>query len=160
MTTRRLPLSSAPPFNLGPLPDEPHEINVRKVAAFVPMSDEMVADAAEIRDGLHWLFNATPEEIEARQAELSQARAAERATYERRPLDLARVLDGLGWSMEYAEHFVQPYCTCSDSYDGWDYCAHARDEGFVDGAHTEGSVDAHAPAASTLAAGATPGGGS
>lgn len=107
------------------------EINVRKLAMHLPMSDEMVADAAEIKDGLHWLFNATPEEIAARQTERQQARAAERAASQRAPLDLARLLDQLNWTAEYAEHFVQEYCTCSDTYAGWDYCQHAEDEGVV-----------------------------
>lgn len=158
MMTRRLPLSSAPPFNLGPLPDEP--LSVRKLATHVPMSDEMAAEADGLRAGLHWALSATPEEYAAYGAQLRQERAAERAASERVPLTCCRLVDRLGWSMEYAEHFVQPYCTCSDSYDGWDYCAHARDEGFVDGAHTEGSGDAHTPAADhPSAAGARGGGG-
>lgn len=40
-----------------------------------------------------------------------------------------RLVEKLGWSDAYAEHFVQPYCTCDDTDDGWDYCAHAVDEG-------------------------------
>lgn len=133
-----LPPSSAPVFNLGPLPEEP--LSVRKVAAIVPMSDEMAAEAAATKAAFDWALNATPEEMAARQAELAQARAGERAATERVPLTCCRLIDHLGWTTEYAEHFVQSYCTCSDSYDGWDFCAHARDEGFV---------DTHTPAASS-----------
>lgn len=52
-----------------------------------------------------------------------------RAESPRAELTLDAVLEKLGWSREYAEHFVQPYCTCHDTYDGWIYCEHARDEG-------------------------------
>lgn len=108
---------------------------VRTAAMHLPVSDEVLADAAALRAGLDWALTATPEQWAARQAEMKQARAVERAAAERKPLDLARVLEGLGWSTEYAEHFVQDYCTCSDSYDGWDFCPHARDEGVIgDGA--------------------------
>lgn len=36
-----------------------------------------------------------------------------------------------GFTREYAEHLVQPYCYCEDGMDGWDYCQHARDEGLT-----------------------------
>lgn len=52
-----------------------------------------------------------------------------RAESPRVELTLDAVLEKLGWSREYAEHFVQPYCDCSDSHDGWIYCSHAYDEG-------------------------------
>lgn len=58
-----------------------------------------------------------------------RSRANIRAASARTELTLDAVLEKLGWSREYAEHFVQPYCTCDDTYDGWMYCEHARDEG-------------------------------
>lgn len=66
------------------------------------------------------------EDLARRQRE---GRAELRAETPRVELTLDAVIDKLGWSREYAEHFVQPYCTCDDTYDGWIYCEHARDEG-------------------------------
>lgn len=109
------------------------EIEVHKVAAFVPISEEQAADAAAMSEAWRRWMDATPEQRAEWQAQAEEHRAAERASHERRPLTLDNVLDGLGWTTEYAEHFVQDYCTCSDSYDGWDYCQHARDERVVPG---------------------------
>lgn len=58
-----------------------------------------------------------------------RSRADIRAGAARTELTLDAVLEKLGWSREYAKHFVQSYCTCDDTYDGWIYCEHARDEG-------------------------------
>lgn len=87
-----------------------------------------------------WM-NATPEEraqwaAEGRQreAEVQAGRAAEREAAPRVPLTLDALLarvDDWGWSREYVEHLVQPYCGCEDGRDGWEYCSHARDLGFA-----------------------------
>lgn len=61
----------------------------------------------------------------ARRAE--QQRAKERVESAHSELTLDAVLDKLGWSREYAEHFVQPYCICECTRDGWEHCDHAID---------------------------------
>lgn len=76
------------------------------------------------------------------------ARGVERTSAPRVPLTLdalidaigTRVDDGCGWDLlkrqQYAEHLVQPWCTCEvdngwrDDAGGWELCPHAVDEGF------------------------------
>jgi hypothetical protein len=76
------------------------------------------------------------------------ARGVERTSAPRAPLTLdalinaigKRVDDGYGWDplkrWQYAEHLVQPWCTCEvdggwrDDAGGWELCPHAKDEGF------------------------------
>jgi hypothetical protein len=43
------------------------------------------------------------------------------------PLTLESLIKELGWTTEFAEHFVQPYCTCTTGgYDyTWDECSHS-----------------------------------
>jgi len=72
-----------------------------------PVSDEQLADAAQRRTDER---AATPFEVE---------------------LTMDSLLTKLGFSHPYAEHLVQPYCTCGDTADGWDICAHARDLGLT-----------------------------
>ena len=74
-------------------------------------------------------MRSTPQERAARAARAMQTRAAERIAAARAPLTMDALLDKLGFDRAYAEHLVQPYCYCSDSRDGWDYCQHAYDEG-------------------------------
>ena len=76
-----------------------------------------------------------------------EARAVERRTAPRADLTLNTLIDAIGkrvdqgveWNgakrRRYAEHLIQPWCTCgpegSDMGDPpWGMCAHARDEGF------------------------------
>jgi hypothetical protein len=108
-----------------------NELEVRKLSAVVPISEEMAAEVERLRAGINWALAATPEEMAAYQEQRRRERTAERAASEVRPLTLDRLIKDLGWSGAYALHFVQPYCTCSDSYDGWDYCQHAHDEGVI-----------------------------
>lgn len=82
---------------------------------YLPVSGESVVEAAEAK-WARW------------QTEKRLRRAEERDAAEHVPLGLQAVLDKLGWSVEYAGHFVQPYCTCGVVSDGWDYCQHAYDE--------------------------------
>jgi hypothetical protein len=70
-----------------------------------------------------------PERRAERVAQAKLERAEVRRTTERAPLTLDAVIDKLGWSREYAEHFVQPYCECHDGWDGWVWCAHSSDVG-------------------------------
>lgn len=62
-----------------------------------------------------------------RQAERTEQRRASKVV----AVTAQSLVDKLGWSDAYAEHFVQPYCTCEETADGWDYCAHATDEGLT-----------------------------
>lgn len=81
-----------------------------------------------------WQDRWTPEAIAARKAETAAKQRAERQQQRdaAAPTDLTleALLDKLGFSPEYAEHLMQPYCHCGDGHDGWDYCAHARDLGW------------------------------
>ncbi len=84
------------------------------------------------------LLNATPEQraewrrrSEFREAEVARQRATERAEADVVPLTVDALLAKMGWSREYAEHLVQPYCECGDDIDGWSYCQHARDLGLA-----------------------------
>lgn len=104
------------------------EIEVRKVAASVPVTDEVLADAVEHRAAYDWWMTASPDERARWAREASDRRASERAAVPRVELTMAALLDKIGWSREYAEHVVQPYCSCWDGMDGWEYCQHARDE--------------------------------
>jgi hypothetical protein len=76
------------------------------------------------------------------------ARGVERTYTPRVPLTMdalidaigKRVDDGCGWDLlkrqQYAEHLVQPWCSCEvdggwrDEPGGWIFCQHAIDEGF------------------------------
>jgi formiminotetrahydrofolate cyclodeaminase len=107
------------------------EIQVHKHAAMIPMSREAIEEARQDAEAFYRYMNATDAEREQWAREAAERRAAERAATQRVPLSLDALLDKLGWSLEYAEHVVQPYCTCGDSSDGWDYCRHARDEGLM-----------------------------
>lgn len=103
--------------------------DVVKVSYTVPVSEEQLAQAEAASLAIQRWTDATPEEREQWRQEAAAQRAQERSDAERRPLTLDALLDKLGWSHEYALHFVQPYCGCYDGYDGWDYCMHAEDEG-------------------------------
>lgn len=105
--------------------------DVVKVSYAVPVSEEQLADAEHWSAAYRRWMDATPEEREQWRREAEAKRAQERANAPHTPLTVAALLDKLGWSPQYAVHFVQPYCECSDGYDGWDYCEHARDEGLT-----------------------------
>jgi hypothetical protein len=98
-------------------------------SSFLPISAEVLADAQEMRTALKMYMRSTPEQRAQQAAGAALTRVEERAAAERVPLTLDALLDRLGFDQAYAEHFVQPYCTCSDSDCGWDYCQHASDEG-------------------------------
>jgi hypothetical protein len=104
-------------------------IEARKLATLVPMSEEALRDAQETAAAYHRFMNATPEQHRQWLREAAERRAAERAAATPVELTLDALLDKLGWTREYAEHVVQPYCDCGDSSDGWDTCQHARDLG-------------------------------
>jgi hypothetical protein len=107
------------------------EVQVLKAAAVVPIVDELLAAGQGMSAGLNRWMAATPEERDQWARDLAAQRAAERAAAAPAPFTLAGLLDKLGFSCEYAEHLVQPYCNCEDTNDGWDYCQHARDLGLT-----------------------------
>lgn len=105
------------------------EMEVHQHAAMIPISQEQLDDAAGDAEAFRRWISATPEERAQWMREAAERRAAERATATPVALTLDALLDKLGFSREYAEHLVQPYCDCGDGSDGWDYCMHARDLG-------------------------------
>jgi hypothetical protein len=108
------------------------EIHVQVHSAVVHVSDEVLADARETQEAFHRWLTATPEERLAMVRQAEAARAAQRReAAERKPLRLDALLDKMGWTREYAEHLVQPYCDCYDGMEGWEHCQHARDEGLA-----------------------------
>lgn len=123
--------------------DEP--MTVTKHGTPVNLSEELLRAgqaAAEVFRGLpaalDRALNATPEqrarwaaEAQRRQDEEQRQRAEERAAVVPVPLTLGALLAKMGWSREYAEHLVQPYCECGDDIDGWSYCRHAEDLGLA-----------------------------
>lgn len=99
-----------------------------KFAQTVPVSDETLAMTAETADAINRWMRATPVERAAWAREAERQRASVRASTPVVALNLDTLIANLGWSREYAEHFVQPYCDCEeDRYGGWEYCQHARD---------------------------------
>lgn len=127
--------------------DEP--LSVTKYGASIRISPEATAELARTVEAandavrrlpamLDRALNATPEqraewagEREHREAEAAAERAAQRAAIVPTPLTVEALLAKMGWSREYAEHLVQPYCECGDDIDGWSYCQHAWDLGFA-----------------------------
>lgn len=104
---------------------------VSKVAYVMPASDELLADAEAIRDAFREWMDATPERRERWAREAAGRRATEREASTVAALSLDALLGKLNFTEQYAAHLVQPYCTCGDGLDGWDYCEHARDLGLV-----------------------------
>ena len=106
------------------------DLNVIKIAHYLPVSAELLAEARADAEAWQRYMDATPEQREQWAREAAEQRAAERAEAPVAPLSLDALLTKLGWSREYAHHFVQPYCTC-DPFDsvGAFYCPHADDLG-------------------------------
>ena len=100
-----------------------------KIAAYVPASLEMIEDGQAMQEAMQRWLNATPEQREQWQREAAERRAREREAASPVPLTVEALADAMGWSLAYAEHLVQPYCTCGPGDGGWDYCQHARDLG-------------------------------
>ena len=107
---------------------------VRKYGYSVPMSDEQIAIMEAEREAmaaLDRLLMMSPAERRAHLQQMKEKRAAERDAARSEALSLSGVLDKLGWSENYAHHFVQTYCTCGMTDDGWHYCQHAYDRGLA-----------------------------
>ena len=116
---------------------------VSKYGQALPVSVERllaspVGVAGALSASLDRALTATPQqraewerEAAQRRVQLAQQRADVRATTATTPLTLESLTARMGWSREYAEHLVQPYCGCEDDIDGWSYCEHARDLGLA-----------------------------
>ena len=117
--------------------DEP--MTVAKYGTTIPVSIErLTADPAPFAAAFTSYLAATPQqraewarERKRREAEATRERAAVRVATKPTLLNLEALLDEMGWSREYAEHLVQPYCDCGDDIDGWSCCEHARDLGLT-----------------------------
>lgn len=104
-------------------------MNVEKIGAQVPISAEMAAlDDEERRTRREWQ-QLDREQLAQAFADVRAARAQERDATPVAPLTLERLLERLGWTPEFAAHYVQPYCGCVLEEYGWDRCEHARDLG-------------------------------
>ncbi|PRX23681.1 hypothetical protein [Actinoplanes italicus] len=79
-----------------------------------------------------WQARWTPEAMSARAAEERAERGQVREASPLAELTLDALWEKLGFSREYAEHLVQPYCSCECGHDGWQYCQHANDLGWPD----------------------------
>jgi len=94
------------------------------------MSETTEASAAFER----WQARWTPEAVHERETkERDRARAEreqQRAAAGQAELTLGALLSKLGFSDEYAQHLVQPYCRCECGHDGWEFCEHANDLGW------------------------------
>jgi hypothetical protein len=109
-------------------------MRVIKYGQALPVSTEQQADGEAMAATLQRWRDATPEERAEWARQADQRAAEERAAAETVPLTLDTLLarvEQWGWSREYLEHLVQPYCDCENGFDGWEYCRHARDLGFA-----------------------------
>jgi ferric-dicitrate binding protein FerR (iron transport regulator) len=109
-------------------------MRVVKYGQALAVSAEQQADGEAMAAAFQRWRDATPEERAEWARQADQRAAEERATAETVPLTLGALLarvERWGWSREYMEHLVQPYCDCEDGRDGWEYCRHARDLGFA-----------------------------
>lgn len=107
------------------------DVSVHLAGTWLTVSREVADEMENFNAAVTSLFNCSPEEMAERRRIAAQQRAEERQAAVRNPLTMDRLLDALGFTQEYAEHLVQSYCTCGDSYDGWSKCSHAYDEGLT-----------------------------
>jgi hypothetical protein len=108
------------------------EVEVARATALVPVSAEVLLDGRATAAAIQGWLTATPEDRARMASDAAAARQQEReAAGPARELTLDGLLDNLGFSREYAEHLMQPYCYCGDGPDGWDYCQHTRDLGLT-----------------------------
>ena len=109
-------------------------MSVAKYGVTMPFSAEQLVEGEAARAAFGRWMTATPQERAEWARQADQRNAEERAAAEHVPLTLDTLLarmDRWGWTREYVEHLVQPYCECEDGMDGWEYCTHARDLGLV-----------------------------
>lgn len=98
-----------------------------KVGTLMPVSSDLLTESIAAGEAIRRYFAATPEERAHWATEAKTRRAAEREGSPHVALTFDALLDKLGWSLQYAEHVVQPCCECRDGYDGWERCEHAYD---------------------------------
>lgn len=103
---------------------------------YTTVSEEVLADSADLGDAVRRLLMAPPatrEEIEEARRQRREERAVQRHEARTRgevSLGVQVLLNKLGWGPKYAQHYVQPYCTCEVAPDsGWERCEHAIDLG-------------------------------
>jgi hypothetical protein len=111
--------------------DEPFK--VAKYGHTVSISG-LLAEPDALSAAIRRAMSATPQERAQARREYDRRNAEERAAAEYVPLTLESLvlrLEDWGWSREYVEHLVQPYCKCEDGRDGWEFCQHARDLGLT-----------------------------
>lgn len=112
-------------------PGRQPDVTVAKRTAHIQVSDELLAEAADSGDAINRWMTATPEQRAQWARHAQQQRSREREQAAPVPLTLDGLLTKLGFNRQYAEHLVQPYCSCWDGLDGWDACEHARDLGLT-----------------------------
>lgn len=91
--------------------------------------ERLLAGPVSVAEALRRARSASPQELADHRARAKRERAELRAATAHVPLTLDALLDKMGWSNEYAEHLVQPYCECEDGVEGWERCPHAQDLG-------------------------------
>jgi len=103
-------------------------MQVERFASTVIIPEELRVDSTVF---VRQWFGASADVRQAWYLAAAQNRTVERDTAPKVTLTLDSLLDKLGFGRDYAEHLVQPYCTCGDSADGWSTCAHVRDLGLT-----------------------------
>jgi hypothetical protein len=110
---------------------------VDKYGATVPISDAVLAEAAEVEAAILRYQRATPEQRAEWAREATDRRRREREAFPVGTDLLAGLSRHFGWTLAYIRHLAQPYCECDYDRDGtWYFCPHAGDEGF-DGASSQ-----------------------
>lgn len=102
---------------------------VAKLGVVVPVPDGALQGEIDLEAWATAWARMTPAERADAEATARANRQAVRDRAEHAELTLEVLADKLGWTVEYALHFIQPYCTCGDTWDGWHFCQHAIDLG-------------------------------
>jgi hypothetical protein len=103
-------------------------VEIKKIDVLWPVSQEVLDDAADVKAAYRQWMNATPGERQAMLQASKDRRRAERQGATPAVLTMGRILDRFNVSRAFAQHLVQPYCTCEFN-DGWELCSHAYDLG-------------------------------
>lgn len=112
-------------------------MDVQKYGIVVPVSEAIFRDRVDIDAMMKRWAESTPEQRSQWEREATEKRQAYREAHRIELHDSDSVLAGISrhfdWPLEYVRHLAQPYCECGpEQYDGgWDFCQHARDEGFA-----------------------------
>lgn len=108
-------------------------MHVVQQTTLIQVPSEVVEDAEALSEALRGALNPSPADVArmaTEQQEALEQRHAARHTAPWVELSFDTLAARLGWSNEYLQHLVQPYCDCGpDRDDGWYVCQHARDLG-------------------------------